>query len=85
MSTPHPAESSAQQPADLRIPRQLVDEAHEQPVRDGAWALIVAGEEDDHVLAAQIMELADGTVDPEEAESIAAFLRDVHRSGRAQR
>lgn len=71
--------ADAAQPEGLRIPTQLIDAAHEQAVRDGAWAYIVSGETDEVEVAAEVMLLSDGTVDPAGAGSIAAFLLDSRR------
>ncbi len=65
------------QPEGLQIPSRLIDAAHEQPVRDGAWAFIVAGEDDEIEVAAEVMLLADGAVDADRASSIATHLLEA--------
>lgn len=76
---PWDPDTTTAQPEGLRIPVQLISAEHEQAVRDGAWASIIAGETDELDVAAEVMMLADGAVDPETASTIATFLLETRR------
>lgn len=83
--SPWDPDADAAQPEGLRIPAELLDAEREQSVRDGAWAYIVSGETDEVDVAAEVMLLADGTLDPNRASAIAALLLDARRAQRAAR
>lgn len=78
-TAPWDPDADTAQPDGLRIPTQLIPDAQEQTVRDGVWAYIVSGETDEVDVAAEVMMLSDGTVDPATAGSIAAFLLEKRR------